>query len=61
MLSQWRAYAGDGTGISIGFDEETLLEINKYTQYDQINYSQSALKSKAKNLFLSTGLMMVVL
>jgi hypothetical protein len=50
MLSQWRAYAGDGTGISIGFDEEALLEINEYTQYDKINYSQSILKSKAQEL-----------
>jgi len=30
LLSQWRGYANDGTGISIGFDFKTLNKINEH-------------------------------
>ena len=30
LLSQWRGYADDGNGISIGFNKNTLLFLNSY-------------------------------
>ncbi len=50
MLSQWRAYASNGSGVSLGFDIEVLLDINKYIQSDEINYSKSFLIEKARKL-----------
>ena len=32
-LSQWRGYAQDGKGISIGFDKKVLEEINQISEY----------------------------
>ncbi len=33
MLSQWRAYACDGQGFSIGFDEHKLVQHNLFNRY----------------------------
>lgn len=53
LLSQWRGYADDGNGISIGFKREFLSKINdfnterfpkrrEYFQFDQVSYDESA-------------------
>lgn len=42
LLSQWRGYADDGQGISIGFDDEVFTEYTKVMKtifkYDKIEY-----------------------
>jgi len=50
MLSQWRAYASNGSGVSLGFDIEALLDINKHIQSDEVNYSKNFLIEKAYEL-----------
>lgn len=31
LLSQWRGYANDGNGVSIGFNKEILMRLNSYS------------------------------
>jgi len=38
MLSQWRAYAADGHGVSIGFDSAEMAKLSM--RHAMINYSQ---------------------
>ena len=53
LLSQWRGYADDGNGISIGFKKDFLSKVNalnterfpkrrEYFQFDQVSYDESA-------------------
>lgn len=37
QLSQWRGYAKDGTGVSIGFNTERLLECLKESKIEALN------------------------
>lgn len=53
LLSQWRAYANDGTGISIGFDRDELVtdfgKINFGSQFYeliQVEYGEDALSDR---------------
>lgn len=58
LLSQWRGYADDATGISIGFDinqlinkksENKILNYNNL-KYDEIIYKETNQKSKIKKI-----------
>lgn len=52
LLSQWRAYANDGTGVSIGFDSNYFRYFNRKTNYSfkQVNYLDRT-KAKMHELF----------
>lgn len=44
LLSQWRAYGGNGQGVAIGFNAKLLSEINDMYHYDfvKVIYNQNA-------------------
>ena len=43
LLSQWRGYAQDGTGVFIGFSKKVLstLEVEHYTAFKKVTYGKS--------------------
>ncbi len=60
MLSQWRAYAQDGKGVSIGFDKDTLLKFNseidpteRIFKLVEIQYDRDKQKQKLKEKLAS--------
>ncbi len=58
LMSQWRAYANDGKGISIGFNREYFESIkmldNKEFEIFDVVYKPKEQEKLLKNLFLTT-------
>lgn len=50
LLSQWRGYANDGNGISIGFNKEILMTLNSY--YFTYGFQKVEYDAKKQNQFI---------
>lgn len=50
LLSQWRGYANDGNGISIGFNKKILMSLNSY--FFTYNFQKVEYDTKKQNKFI---------
>lgn len=53
LLSQWRGYADDGNGVSIGFDESIISKILNsmpLVKFEKVIYSEHIQKQKIKGI-----------
>lgn len=52
MLSQWRGYADDSTGVAIGFWEPFLIKYGREDSYKKISYNPKQMKRHCKKTIL---------
>lgn len=52
MLSQWRGYADDSTGVSIGFRKVLIAEYGREYSYKKISYDPKQMKRHCKKTIL---------